>query len=276
MMWVVVVAVSLAALGCQATRAVMPVALDPAGLTPPTDARLLTTHEAAVRGIGAILAGSFGLPVPDRVTVYVYGSRRAFEEGLVRDAHLSPARAAELGESALAVARPRRLLFHDVPSERGPEWLRLIAHELVHVCQSELSAGDRGAAQWLKEGMADWIAFGALESLRIDSLARRRAAALDMVRGFLSRHAARADLEALGSAAGFSAYHRRNGAAPTYLLAFLMVDRLVRRAGVPRLLDYFRAFADSDDRERNFERVFGLSVRAFEREALDGLAVAVR
>jgi hypothetical protein len=275
MRWGFVVVVCCGLLGCQGGRAVVPVRLGPAELAAPTDPRLLVTHDEAVRGISAILVREFKLPVPEQVTVYVYGSRRVFEEGLVRDAHLSPARASELSASALGVGRPRQLLFHDVTSERGREWLRLVAHELVHVCQIELAGGDRGGAQWLKEGMADWVAFGVLERLRIDSLARRRLAALDGVRRSVPAHGEGLDLEGLGSAAGFSA-HSRTAAAPTYQLAFLMVDRLVQRGGFERVVEYFRTFTESDDRRQNFERVFGLSVPAFEREMLDEVIATTR
>lgn len=219
-----------------------------------------------------MLVRDFGLPVPDRVTVYVYGSRREFEEGLVRDARLSPARAAELSESAIGVGRPRQLLFHDVTSERGREWLRLVAHELTHVCQIELAGGERGPAQWLKEGMAEWIAFSVLERLRLDSVARRRERARGSVRDSLSLAAARPGLEALGSAAGFTARHRSDGAVLTYQLAFLMVDRLIERNGFARLVEYFREFTVSEERDRIFERAFGQTLGAFEREVLEGLA----
>jgi hypothetical protein len=278
-MWGVVVVLgglALGLVGCQSARSVVPIRLDPAELVVPADPRLLTTHDAAVRGISAMLLRDFGLPVPDQVTVYVYGSRRVFEEGLVRDAHLSPARAAELGESALGVGRPRQLLFHDVTTERGTEWLRLIAHELTHVCQIELAGGERGPAQWLKEGMAEWIAFNVLDRLRLDPVARRRDIALAGVRRSVVPTAAPLDLEALGSPAGFSARHRRTGPVPTYQLSFLMVDHLIERGGLARVLDYFRAFTVSNDRDHNFERVFGLTLGAFEREVLESLATPRR
>jgi hypothetical protein len=277
-MWWLIVVLACSALGlggCQSARSVMPVRLDSQDLVPPADPRLLTTHEAAVRGIGAMLVRDFGLPVPDHVTIYVYGSRRVFEEGLVRDAHLAPARAAELSESAIGVGRPRQLLFHDVASERGREWLRLIAHELTHVCQIELAGGERGPAQWLKEGMAEWIAFSVLERLRLDSVARRREAALGSVRRSLA-FATRLDLEALGSPAGFGARHHGNGATPTYQLSFLMVDHLIERGGFARVVEYFRAFTRSGEGDQNFERVFGLTLGAFEREVVDGLAASPR
>jgi hypothetical protein len=251
---------------------VVPIRLDPAELEPPADARLLTDHDAAIRGISAMLVREFGLPVPEQLTVYVYGSRRVFEEGLVRDAHLSPARAAELSESAIGVSRPRQLLFHEVTSERGREWLRLVAHELTHVCQIELAGGDRGPAQWMKEGMAEWISFGVLERLRLDSLARRREVARGGVRDFVAPGATRLDLEALDSPAGFNARHRSTGAVPTYQLSFLMVDRLIARGGFARVVEYFGAFTVRRDHEQNFERAFGLTPAAFEREMLVDLA----
>jgi hypothetical protein len=219
-----------------------------------------------------MLVRDLGLPVPDRVTVYVYGSRGTFEEGLVRDGHLSPARAAELSEYAVGVGRPRQLLFHDVSTERGREWLRLVAHELTHVCQIELAGVERGPAQWLKEGMAEWIAFSVLERLRLDSVARRRESARGSVRRSISPTAATLDLGALGSAAGFTARHRSDGAVLTYQLAFLMVDHLIERGGLARLVDYFREFTPSPDGDRSFERVFGQTLGAFEREVLEGLA----
>ncbi|MBI2466858.1 MAG: hypothetical protein HYV62_03420 [Candidatus Rokubacteria bacterium] len=47
-----------------------------------------------------------------------------------------------------------------------------------------------------------------------------------------------------------------------------MTDELVRRHGFDRVIAYFRAFADSDDRFGNFQRVFGVSLKAFEQDAL--------
>jgi hypothetical protein len=273
---VVVGLVMLGVAGCQSARSAIPIVLESSELVPPIDPRLLTTHEAAVRGISAMMIRDLGLPVPADMTVYVYGSRRHFEEGLVRDGQLSPERASELSAFAIGVARPRRLLFYDHTTERGREWLRLVAHELTHVSQIELAGRDGGPAQWMKEGMAEWVAFSVLERLRLDSVARRREVARAGVGRFVASAPTRPDLGALGSAAGFTAQHRADGAVPTYQLAFLMVDRLVERRGLPLVADYFRAFSESGDRQANFERVFGQTVGAFEREVLDDLATAPR
>ncbi len=258
--------------GCQTARSIVPVSLAPASLASPTDPRLLTTHDAAVRGIAGMLARDFDLPVPERVTVFVYGSRRGFEQGLVHDAHLSPLRAAELSEFAVGVGRPRQLLFRDDAADRGREWLRLVAHELAHVCQIELAGGERGPAQWLKEGIAVWVAFSVLERLRIDSLEHRRHTARAGVRHSSALAAARLDVEGLGSPAGFIARHRRDGTVPTYQLAFLMVDYLIGRDGFPSVVAYFRAFSGSRDRGRNFRSAFGQTVASFEQEFLAQLA----
>ena len=61
--------------GCGSGRMVLPVTIDPNAQTAPADSRELTTHERAVQGIATILAKDLKLPMPDRVTVYVYSTR---------------------------------------------------------------------------------------------------------------------------------------------------------------------------------------------------------
>lgn len=255
----------------------MPVAIEPASLVRPGDPRQLSTHEKAVRGIAAILVQDLELPVPEHVTVYVYGSRRVFERGLVHDAHVSPVRAAELSDFAIGVGKWRQLLLNAEGAEQHDrEWLRLIAHELAHVCQIELAQGEGRADQWLAEGMAEWAAFTVLERLALDTVASRRVAARLGVRNHATLQAARLDLESLGSPRGFTLRHRREGSLSTYQLVFLMADYLIQREGLPRVLDYFRAFAQSQDRRQNFSRVFGQTPEAFENEILSHLRSVVR
>lgn len=258
--------------GCGSGRLVVPVVLDPAVLQAPRDARVLTTHADAVRGISAILVRELGLPLPERVTVFAYADRRAFETGLVRDGHVSAARAAELSDFAIGVGRRRQLLLNDEGAERaGREWLRLIAHELVHVCQIELAHGEGRAAQWLAEGMAEWAAFTVLERLGLDTLAGRRQLARIGVRNHAALAAARLDLETLGSPRGFTVRHRREGSLSTYQLAFLMADYLIDHHGFDRVVAYFRRFAAEADGATNFRAAFGQSLEAFEQEILGHL-----
>ena len=54
-------------------------------------------------------------PVPERVTVYVYDGRGAFEQGLIRDARVSPIQAAQLSDFAIGVGTRGQVLLNDRP-----------------------------------------------------------------------------------------------------------------------------------------------------------------
>lgn len=266
--------------GCGAARTgrtVVPIRIDPTTLTPPTDSRALTTHDAAVRGIAGMLVKDLGLPVPEHVTVYVYSNRRVFEQGLVEDANVSPVRAGELADFAIGIGRRRQLLFNDEAYEtRGREWLRLVAHELSHVSQIELAAGEGRAEQWMAEGMAEWVAFTVLERLGLDTLPQRRTLARAGIRSHAALVAAKLDLETLGTPRGFTVRHLREGSLPTYQLAFLMSDYLIARDGLPKMVDYFRLFAQRQNRFENFRRAFGQTLGEFEKEVLEHLKTVTR
>lgn len=255
--------------GCGNARLVLPVRIDPAAAPPAPDGRRLPDYETAVRTLAAVFVHDLGLPVPHDVTVFVYRSREVFERGLVEDGRVSPARAAELSEFAVGVGRHRQLLLQDSDIEMGSrDWVRLVAHELAHVSQIELARGEGRAAQWLAEGMAEWVAFTALERLGIDTVARRRLVAHRGIRTHAALLAARLDLETLGSPRGFTVRHRRDGATPTYQMAFLMADYLIRRDGLDRAVAYFKSFAESADADANFRAAFGQSLEQFEGEIL--------
>jgi hypothetical protein len=277
---VLVVALAVIA-GCGAGRngrLVLPIDMDPASLTVPTDSRGLTNHEAAVRGIAGILSAEMRLPMPSRVMVYVYASRQVFEQGLIYDANVSPMRAAELSDFAIGVGKRRQLLFNDEAyDEHGREWLRLVAHELAHVSQIELAQGEGRAEQWLAEGMAEWVAFRVLERLGLDTMERRRTLARSGIRSHAALLAAKLDLETLGSPRGFTVRHLREGSLPTYQLAFLMTDYLITRDGFDNVVQYYALFAERpQQRLDNFRRAFGQSLDEFEQEILAHLKTVTR
>ena len=243
--------------------------LDLTSLSAPPDAQGLHTTEQAVRGIAAVMSKSLGLAVPDRVTVFIYPGRRAFEQGLIQDAQLSPMLAAKVSDYAIGVGMRGQVLLNEQPHNR--EWLRLIAHELTHVSQIELAGGEARGEQWLAEGMAEWVAFVTLERLGLDALDRRRLQALTAVRSHATLLGGRLDLEARGTSRGFSAWHARQGTVPTYQLAFLLADTLIERRGLERMTSYFASFKGSHDRRANFRRAFGSSIAEFEADALGRL-----
>jgi hypothetical protein len=262
---------------CGAGRVVIPFNIDPVTITAPRDARALTSHEAAVRGLAGILVRDLGLPMPASFTLYVYGGRQTFEHGLVNDAQVAPARAAELSEFAVGIGKRRQLLLNDAGAQpRGREWLRLIAHELAHVSQIEMAQGEGRAEQWLAEGMAEWVAFTSLERLGLDTLANRRGLATAGIRNHAALVAARLDLETLGNPRGFTVRHLKEGSLPTYQLAFLMADYLIERDGFERVVAYFKSFEGRQDRHANFRNTFGQSLDQFEREVLAHLKTVVR
>jgi hypothetical protein len=255
-------------------RVVVPLQLDPS-LAAPTDARALRTTDDAVRGIAAIMAKSFGLPVPDSVTVLVYGGRRAFEQGLMRDARVSPVQAAQLSDFAIGVGARGQVLLNDQPTDRTQrEWLRLIAHELTHVSQIELTGGEGRGEQWLAEGMAEWVAFSTLEHLGLDTLEHRRQAAMAGIRSHVTLLQGKLDLEARGTPRGFTAWHLQEGSIPVYQLAFLMTDYLVERRGFEAIRTYFASFRRASDRRKNFDAAFGNSLTDFEADVLVRLKTA--
>jgi hypothetical protein len=263
--------------GCGSGRLVLPFQLDSGNLVAPRDASMLTSHERAVRGLAAILVRDLGLPMPSSFTVYVYSGRQIFEQGLIQDAQVTPVRAAELSEFAVGIGKRRQLLLNDDAGQaRGREWLRLIAHELAHVSQIEMAGGEGRAEQWLAEGMAEYVAFTALERLSLDTIAARRALATAGIRNHAALVAARLDLETLGNPRGFTVRHLKEGSLPTYQLAFLMADYLITRDGFDRVVSYFRSFERRQDRHANFRETFGQSLDQFEQEVLTHLKTVVR
>lgn len=263
--------------GCGSGRSAVPFSLYTPALALPATTGFAST-EAAVRGIAGIVALGFGLPLPERVGVFVYPGRLAFERGLVLDAGLDEARATELGSFAIGIGGRGQLLLNrgglDPGAAAEREWLRLIAHELTHVSQAELAGGEGRGEQWLAEGMAEWVAFSTLERLKLDTLARRRERATTGIVDHSALLGARLDLETRGTPAGFAGWHLREGALPTYQLAFLMADYLIERRGFDRMKRYFGSFSRSRDRQRNFHAAFGASVAEFELDMLGHLRLA--
>jgi hypothetical protein len=263
--------------GCGSGRVVLPFQLDSGTLVAPRDASTLSGHERAVRGLSAILVRDLGLPMPAHFVVYVYSGRQVFEQGLIQDAQVTPVRAAELSEFAVGIGKRRQLLLNDDAGQaHGREWLRLIAHELAHVSQIEMAGGEGRAEQWLAEGMAEYVAFMALERLSLDTIANRRGLATAGIRNHAALVAARLDLETLGNPRGFTVRHLKEGSLPTYQLAFLMADYLIARDGFERVVTYFRSFERRQDRHANFRETFGQSLDQFEQEVLGHLKTVVR
>jgi hypothetical protein len=261
------------------------------GAPPPPRLSLLTPHRfselvlavdggtpnvvASFRPVARILQADLGLPLPSRITAHVYDEPGPFEQGLVTYAALSAPRAAELARFAIGTAMPGVVLLRTPAPATGPsvEWPRLVAHELTHLAQIELAGGDVGPAQWLAEGMAEWVAYRVVERLGLGDFASRRSTARDGAAEYV-RRANGLDLDLLATPGGFLADHQRIGTLVTYRLALHLADDLVTEHGFPALVGYFRAFRASGDAAANFAASFGVSVDAFAQAALTRLALS--
>ena len=208
----------------------------------------LQSYESAVPTIARLLVGEFGLPLPARLTVFVYPTHVAYAEGLAKLGHMRIERAAQIAGYAIGLYQRERLFIND-GALRGAcvaVWLGLIAHELTHAAQYELSSGRRGRSeQWIREGMADWVAMRVLDRLGVRDGRHRRDQALNEI---------------------------RQDRGSSYEIAFLMTDVLIERHGLESIVAYFRAFATSDDRFGNFSRAFGVSLEAFAGNAFERLS----
>src|SRR2546427_9381905 len=181
-----------------------------------------------------VLTHDLGLPLPAGTRVHVYATREAFRRGLVQDAAMGEEGADELAAFAIGMARPGRALLNGRLADGSSEWLRLVAHELTHVSQFELAGGEGRAEQWLAEGMAEHVAFQALERLGGGSLATHRRLALVRVRKQPAFAHGRLDLTTLGSPRDFTLRHPPEGSVETYHLTFLLADYLIERHGLRR------------------------------------------
>jgi hypothetical protein len=217
-----------------------------------------------------VLTQDLGLSLPGGTRVHVYTTREGFRRGLVRDAALGENGADELAVFAMGIARPGRVLLNGRLADGGSEWLRLIAHELTHVAQFELAGGEGRAEQWLAEGMAEHVAFQALERLGVGSLARHRRLALMRVQHHPAVAHGRLDLSTLGSPRDFTLRHQREGSVETYHLTFLLADYLIERHGFDAMVGYFSRLRRQPS-ENAFRAAFGESIGAFEADALTHL-----
>jgi hypothetical protein len=214
------------------------------------------------------------LPLPPTTRVYIYSSRQAFRRGIVEDGQLSADGADELAGFAVGLARPGRVLLNGKLADSGTEWLRLVAHELTHVAQFQLAGGEGRADQWLAEGVAEHVAFQALERMGVGSLERHRKVALRRARGQAAVAQSRLDLATLGSPRQFTLRHQREGSTATYHLTFLLADYLVQQHGFDKIVQYFSRLRTRSSAAA-FAATFGQTLEAFEREVLPYLKRAM-
>src|SRR5262245_60595553 len=159
---------------CHAAPQEIPITMT--GASAGLDAREIKDYPRAIDAIVRVLVQKFNLPVPEH-TLTIYPTREEFEAGLIEHMGLEPELARSTASFAQAAVGGRRILVNEVEVARlnWPERIELMAHELTHSVQLELT-GHRSLVrqQWLTEGFAEWVAYSVTESLGLDDMSRQR------------------------------------------------------------------------------------------------------
>ncbi len=219
------------------------------------------SNEVAIATVVAVLERDLGFPVMP-VTFHFYPRVSAFEAVLVQTGH-DPEFARKAAGTLRAIAGHGHVLLNESRlSEAWADRMFTFAHEYTHCLQYALARGRRSTSdQWLREGFADAVATRVIDELggpTLDAARRRRREDLSQT----ARDRA-PQLAVLLTFTEWIAYRARPDLAID-AQAFLAVDALIARHGFTTMLDYFAAFATSDDRAANFRAVFGQDLAAFE------------
>jgi hypothetical protein len=255
-------AIGLAA-ACATARTPLQIRLPQTAVRPVAHVAAVMSDEVALATMASVAEGHLGLPVLP-VTFHFYPRVEAFAAVLVQNGH-DPSFAREAAGRLRAIAGHGHVLLNE--SRLSPDWadrLFTYTHEFTHCLQYALARGRRSTSdQWLREGFADAVAVRVLDRLGAMSLDAYRRQRRELLRRTDRSRAPHLDrlttfVEWLGVTA-------RADLAPD-AQAFLAVEALIERHGFLRLLDYFAAFGESEDRIANFRAAFGRDVGAFEAE----------
>jgi hypothetical protein len=184
-----------------------------------------------------------------------------------RDEHIALS-ARRLATTTVAVGMHKRILINELVFTRytWSERIRVLAHELTHTVQKSLVDGRLISADlWLIEGSANWAAYKVLEVLDIETFGKSRERSVEVAanaRHFQTFPA----LSQLAAAGDWQTWVRTLGLEATYGQAFLAVDYLIEQNGLAALVEYFRLFGKSNNRQGNFVAAFGEPLSTFEEK----------
>jgi hypothetical protein len=235
---------------------------------------VIASYRDALASVLWIMENELGFPQLTG-SLRLYDDRTGLEAGLVGVGY-EASHARQICGRLDGITRPGIVLANDskLRWDRWPARIAFLAHEVTHVAEYALANGRRGSSdQWLREGLAEWVSWRVVESLRFGTLADRRRSALAHLQGAGARH----ELPSFDRLVVQSAWLRegnRRIADPMYDQAFLAADQLIAKHGLPAVLDYFRFFGSSDDNLANFRAAFQQERARFEADfqsALDRL-----
>jgi hypothetical protein len=244
---------------------------------PLTDLEQIDTYPEALATTLEVMQRDLGLPRLQVMIIFVPDSK-SMTVALVRIGY-TPRLARESARQMTATGGYRAILINQARLERlgWPGRVSTLAHELGHVLQYELGAGEQGpAAQWLSEGSADWLGMRVMEALggevsekamshavmRVRSQSRPQLLILGGSRRLRMLEGPQTIAEvpplgALHSWPEWVAQLRSPAGAVLYDYAFVAATTLVERHGVQAVLRYFELFTENQDPAANFLAAFG-------------------
>lgn len=251
--------------GCLTARQVVPISYGGGDAAAPLATR---DYDAAVKAIARVMVDELKFPPIDAVVI-VYPTVAEYEAGFVAEIDANQAdAAAKTHFLGVASCKHKKVLLNGyrLARHRWSARVKTLAHEMTHIAQFSLAdATCVSSDPWLREGFANWVAYTVLDRLKLESFAKEKESVIENVAAYKSR----GKLPSLGqlSAPPDWAYWVRSvGADATYGESFLAVDFLIVRKGLPATIDYFKLFARSGDRRKNFQTAFGEDVARFEEE----------
>lgn len=244
-------------------------------------------YPQAFRAILSVMLRNLQLP-PVEVSVTLFPSQTSYVEGVVADAErdlqqlrkvLGPlaknlrdeeflARARETAVSTDAVGKHKRVLLNEsrLAKYPWPEWMKVLAHELAHTVEFALVDG-RPALwdRWLTEGFAEWVGYKVLDLIGTESFAKSQEQRLGLMRTARTFQTF-PSLSQLATGTDFHTWARTLGLEAAYGQALIAVDYLIEQKGLAAVLEYFRLFRKSNNREQNFTTAFGETHAAFDEK----------
>ena len=222
----------------------------------------IDNYPRAIATIAYIIEKDLDLPPVD-ASLRFYSSREGLAEVLVASGYDATA-AAEITASIGALAADGNIILNESALIDQPwsQRIAVLAHELTHAVQYQLAGGRRGTSdQWLREGFSEYVSVRVLERLEVTTLTRARFGRMRHIR----KAAPLPALSALASSDQWLAVGAHGDSAAMYPYAFVAVDLLVQQHGTAKVLNYFRLFAFTDDRDWAFRTAFGQDIASFER-----------
>lgn len=228
------------------------------------DARI-RDYPSALAAVADIFERELALPRP-QVTVVLFPNRRSFEEGLLTIGY-APAFARQSAQSFRAIGGATGVLVNEgaLRSLRWADRVQLLAHELVHCVQYTFANGVRGTSeQWLREGFAEIVSLQVTERLGLGRYSRLRDTLIDSLAD-VRPGTLPVPLSRLSTFPEWAAAQTRYD-VPLYAQAFVAAELLHERHGQDALVDYFRLFGTSMDKDANFQKAFGMTLDEFDHE----------